>query len=314
MKRHLYPKRAAGYTIAELSVMMGVFTIIGAITYSMLMSSTLLLAKNVSLNSSNLAVRSALDRLYTDLNQANRLPNLINADGTPATGTGPAAGIVFDRYLGGPYVVGNPGTGLPGSTTAFKLFYSADPLANPPDPAKNDVVIMDGSTRALVSSSTTSASLASPIPAPTPVSGKMATVTLQSTLGSYTNPLGVGITWGAATQQTAYLIHRQAFLVVPVNGTTGPAELRLYPDAETVTNYSDPTKYVVLTHTIGTKTVGGLTEHTPFSLVTQNGATYLNIAMRVEDQQFNKRLATQQANEFNTFLRIDSLFRPKNIP
>lgn len=314
MRRYPSKHRPGGYTLAELSIMMGVLAIIGGLAYSMLMSSTTLLAKNVSLNSSNVMVRQALDRMYADLNQANRLPTLINDDGSPAGLVGPAAGIVFDRYVGGPYVVGNPGSGLPASTTTLNLFYSTDPLANPPDPVPNDVIIMDGKTRALVSGSTASATLLAPSPTPLPNPGRMATVTLANTLGTYTTPSGSGISWASSTQQTAYLVHRQAFVVVPVNGTTGPAELRVYQDAETVTNYNDPSKYVVLTHTIGTKTVNGLLEHIPFSLVTQDGATYLNIAMRVEDQQYNQRLATQQANEFNTFLRIDSLFRPKNIP
>jgi type II secretory pathway pseudopilin PulG len=306
--------RNAGYTLAELCVMIGVVTIVGLLAYSLLVSSTSLLAKNISLNSSNVAVRASLDRIYSDLNQANRLPTLINDDGTPAAGAGPAAGIVFDRYLGGPYIVGNPGTGLPPSTTTLNLFYSTDPLASPPDPAPNDVIVVNGTTRLVTSSSTASNSFTSPSPTPLPNPGRMATVTLQDTLGTYTNPAGTGISWAPGTQQTAYIVHRQAFLVVPVNGISGPAELRMYPDAQGLTNFNDPTKYAVLSHNIGTKTVNGLLEHQPFSVVTQNGASYLNIAMRVEDQHYNKRLATQQANEFNTFLRIDSLFRPKNIP
>lgn len=315
MKHAPNTRRAGAYTIGELAVIIGVFAIIGGLAYSLLMSATTLLAKNISLNSSNLMVRQALDRLYADLNQANRLPTLINADGSPTGTNAPAAGIVFDRYLGGPYIVGNPGTGLPANTTTFNLFYSIDPLANPPVPARNDVVIMVGAARALVQeSSPPTSSYSGPVPTPAPTPGRMVTVTLQDQLGHYTNPPGSPITWSSNTSQSAFLVHQQAFVVVPVNGTTGPAELRLYPDVETVTNYDDPTKYVVLTHTIGTRTVGGLPEHTPFSLVTQNGATYLNIAMRVEDQHYNNRLATQQANEFNTFLRIDSLFRPKNLP
>lgn len=306
-------RRDGGYTLAELSIGIGILTITGVLAYSLLVSSTSLLAKNISLNSSNVAVRGSLDRIYTDLNQANKLPTLINDDGTPATGTGPAAGIVFDAYLGGPYLVGNPGSGLPASTTTINLFYSTDPLANPPDPAPNDVIVVNGTTRLIASASTASNSLASP-PTPAPNPGRMATVTLQNSLGTYTNPAGTGISWAPGTQQTAYIVHRQAFLVVPVNGISGPAELRMYPDAQGLTNYNDPTKYAVLSRNIGTKTVNGLLEHRPFSIVTQNDASYLNIAMRVEDQQYNKRLATQQANEFNTFLRIDSLFRPKNIP
>jgi len=40
------------------------------------------------------------------------MPTLISADGSPTGGNGPAAGTVFDRYLGGPYIV-TPGDQLP---------------------------------------------------------------------------------------------------------------------------------------------------------------------------------------------------------
>ena len=143
----------------------------------------------------------------------------------------------------------------------------------------------------------------------------MVTVTLQGALGTYTVPpiaSGTAIPWGSGSQQTAYIVHRKAFVVVPVSGTS--AELRMYRDAETVIDYNDSTKYVVLTREIGTKTINGLLENKPFSIVTQNGASFLNIAMRAENQEFNKRLATQQANEFNTFLRVDTMLRPRNIP
>jgi hypothetical protein len=152
----------------------------------------------------------------------------------------------------------------------------------------------------------------------------MVTVTLQSNLGSYAIPpvtTGVAIAWTSATQQTAYLLHRKALVVVPpaslspLNGIYPVAELRFYPDAENLTGViNDSTKYVVLTGAIGTKTINGLAEQKPFSLVTQNQATFVNIAMRVEDQQFNRRLATQQADEFNTFLRVDTMLRPRNNP
>jgi hypothetical protein len=317
MNRNALTVRSSGFTLADICIALAVLAVVGSAGYSMLMSATTLLAKNISLNSSNIIVRKSLDRMFSEINQANRMPTLINADGTAATSTGPAAGILFDRYLGGPYIVGNPGTGLAATTTVFNLFYSTDPLASPPVPAKDDVVIMDGATRALVSSCTAPSStlLLPPTPAPSP--GKMVTVTLQNILGTYTVPpttTGTAIGWGSGSQQSAYLVHRKAFVAVAVNGSTGPAELRMYSDAEAVTNYNDPTKYVVLTRTIGTKTVNGFLENKPFSIVTQNGAPFLNIALRVEDQQFNKRLATQQANDFNTFLRVDTLLRPRNMP
>ncbi|MGZ5503740.1 MAG: PilW family protein [Chthoniobacterales bacterium] len=318
MKRNIPRTSARGYTLVEIMVTVAVVMIVGAAAYSMLMNSTTLLAKNLSLNSANLQSRSVLDRIFAELNQSNHLPTLINADGSAVVGSGPAAGIVFDRYIGGPYVVGNPGGGLSATATTFNLFYSADPLASPPVPVKNDVVIMDGSTRALVSSCTIpTATLAAPTPTPAPTPGQMVTVTLQSTLGSYTNPpvsSGTAIAWSSTTQQTAYIVHRKAFVVVPGSSPNNAAQLRLYSNVETVTDFNDPTTYVVLSRSIGTKTVNGLAENTPFSLVTQSGSTFLNIAMRVEDQQFNKRLASQQAADFNTFLRVDTMLRPRNIP
>jgi hypothetical protein len=36
--------------------------------------------------------------------------------------------------------------------------------------------------------------------------------------------------------------------------------------------------------------------------------------MRVEDHQYNNYLASHQAKEFNTFLRVDTMLRPRNIP
>ena len=331
MKPTTAHSNSAAFSLVEISIALAVLTIAGGVAYSMLMSSTTLLAKNLSLNSSNTMARAALDRMYSELNQANRLPTLVNDDGTAVTdATAPAAGVVFDRYVGGPYIVGNPGTGLSATATTFKLFFSTDPLASPPVPVANDVVIMDGSTRALVSSSSTpTSSFSAPTPTPAPTPGKMVTVTLQANLGSYATPpvsSGIAIPWSSSTQQTAYVIHRKAFVVVPVNGINGPpAELRMYQDAEKLTTViNDPTKYVVLTREIGTKpraktlfeTPGGTSyENKPFAIYTDSatGIPYLSIAMRVEDQQFNKRLATQQAKEFNTFLRVDAFLRPRNI-
>lgn len=318
MKTAITHPRRNGFTLPEICVTLAVALIVGVAAYSVLMNSTTLLAKNISVNSSNILARASLDRIFSELNQANRKPTLINADGTAATGSGPAAGVMFDRYIGGPYIVGNPGGGLPANATTFRLYYSADPLASPPVPLKNDVVIMDGTTRALVSScSAPTTSLAAPVPAPSPPNGRMVTVTLASTLGSYTNPpvsSGTAIPWSATTQQTAYIVHRKAFVVAPGINSSLPAELRLYRDAEVVTNWSDPTSYVVLSRNIGNKTVNGVAENTPFSLVDQNGSQFLSIAMRVEDQTFNKRLSNQQANEFNTFFRVDTMLRPRNIP
>ena len=331
MRRTQLNRTTLGFSLAELCIAMAVLVVAGGVVYAMLMSSTTLLAKNLSLNSSNTLTRVALDRIYAELNQANRMPTLLDDTGTPVTDTSqPAAGIAFDRYIGGPYIVGNPGTGLPATATSFKLFYSIDPLANPPPPVVDDVVIMDGSTRALVfSCSAPTSSFSAPTPTPAPTPGKMVTVTLKDKIGNYAIPpvtSGTAIPWTSSTQQTAYVIHRKAFVVVPVNGINGPpAELRMYTNAENLPSViNDPTQYVVLSREIGTKQranspfeKSGATkyENKPFAIYTDSatGTSYVSIAMRVEDQQFNKRLATQQSKEFNTFLRVDAVLRPRNI-
>jgi hypothetical protein len=292
MRQHFTKHRAAGYTLAEISIALLLLMLVGGLAYSMLMNSTTLLAKNVALNQSNSILRSALDRIYSEINQSNGLPKLINPDGSDAaSSSGPAAGIIFDRYLGGPYIVTNPsGTGLSATDQSLQMKCSTNALASPPVPAINDVICIDnGATRPLVNNCSVSSS------------GGLQTlaVTLKA-------PLGKNISWSSSVQKTAYVVHRKAFVVAPVGGR---GELRMYLNAETVTNYGDPASYIVLTGEIGMQPG----EDTPFTIVTQNGASFLSIAMRVEHQQFNKYLASRQAQEFNTFLRIDTMLRPRTF-
>ncbi len=154
--------KASGFTMVETLIGLGVLTAVGVACYSMLLSSTILFAKNVSVNTSGTILRTALDRMYIDINQAYGVPKLINPDGTlvttpPATGV---AGIIFDLYLGGPYVVTNStGTGFTASTTSFSMKCSTDTLTNQPIPVANDVIVLDnGPTRPVVSSCTSSVS------------------------------------------------------------------------------------------------------------------------------------------------------------
>ncbi len=297
MRKKIAPHRpTAGYSLFEILVALVIFVLIGGIAYGVLTNSTTLLAKNISLNSSNTLVRSALDRVYAEISQANGMPQLINADGSSASGAASAAGIVFDRYLGGPYIVTNPGsTGLPASATSIGLTLATNALASPPIPKANDVISIGGSpARPLVSSSSPAVVSASPPPL-LPV-----TVTLQAKIGQ-------SIPWTTDVKETAFLVHRKAIVVVPVSGRN---ELRLYNNVETTSQSCDlTTSYVVLNREIGSQAG----ENTPFSIVTSSGVSLLNIALRVEDQQYNKVLAKKQANEFNTFMKVESRVRPRNF-
>ena len=287
-------KSGAAFTLVELMIGVIVMVLVGAIAYSILINATTLMAKNISLNASSTTLRAVLDRVYSEVNQANGLPTLVNADSSvAASASGPAAGIIFDRYRGGPYIVTNPGSsGLPSTATSFQMKCSTDPLASPATPQTNDVVSMDGgNTRPLVQSCTSS------------TSGGLQTLTVQ-----LQSAIGKDIPWDTTVQKAAFLIHREAIIVAPANGR---AELRFYKNAETLTtsNYTNASSYLVLTRDIGTATG----ETTPFSYVMQGSTRFLNVAMRVEDGQFNAYLANRQAKEFNTFLRVDTMLRPRNF-
>lgn len=294
--KKLSPLPGSGFTLVEIAVGITILTVVGGIAYSILSNSTLLLAKNISINSSNTTVRSSLDRIYSEISQANGMPQLINADGSSASGTGPAAGVVFDRYRGGPYLVTNPGSnGLPASATSIDVKLSTDPLALPPIPAANDVLCVGSNTvRPLVASSSPAAL------APSPPAVQSVTVTLKAKLGQ-------SIPWSASVQETAFLVHREAIVVVPSNGRN---ELRIYPDVETTSNScSLATTYRVLSRDIANKSG----DNTPFTIVTKDGANFISIAMRVEDTHYNQILASKQAKEFNTYLQVDAQVRPRNF-
>jgi hypothetical protein len=218
---------------------------------------------------------------------------LINVDGSLVGDPPPpegAAGFSFEQYLGGPYVVTNPaGTGLAASTTTITLKSSTDPLSTQPVPTANDVVVLDnGVTRPVVSRCTNS------------VAGEVATATV-----ILRAPLGAAVTWDATTTKTAFLIHKKAYIVATTNGY---GELRQYDNAETVTDYSNSANYTVLSRELS----GADKENTPFTLVTQSGNQFLKINLRMQDQKFNKTLALKQAQDFNTFMQLETMLRPRN--
>ena len=290
-----------GFTLAEISIGLMLLALVGGLAYSVLNSSSTLFAKNISLNSTNLSLRSALDRMYGDLNQAYGMPKLINVDGSlaPSSPNTPAAGIAFDMYLAGPYVVTNPGgSGLTASTTTFTMkYYESDSLTKQVVPTAYDVVILDnGTTRPVVRAQDT--------PSPSSVSSGIRTVTV-----NLKSSLGAAVSWNSSTTKTAYLVHKKVYIVAP---QTGYSELRMYPSAESVTDYSNPSGYIVLARNLSDKTTNN--ESTPFSIVPDaaTGTDFLKIAMRIEDQEFNNYLSVKQAKDFNTFLRVDTMVRPRN--
>ena len=90
------------------------------------------------MNLTNTSVRGALDRAEQLLQQADTLPVLIGTSGAAAAA--PAAGVSFDSYLGGPYVISAPPAGLPASTPVLTAIRSPHPFASPPLPRVGDIL------------------------------------------------------------------------------------------------------------------------------------------------------------------------------
>jgi hypothetical protein len=220
------------------------------------------------------------------------MPVLISTTGAAATS--PAPGVSFDYFEGGPYVVSAAGASLPSSTASLTLVRSTNVVVSPPIPAVGDVVMINGAVSTLrprvtaVSVGSTDGSLHQSI-----------VVTLAAALGTAVPIPSSGL--------TANLVRNVALIVIP---SGSGRELRYYDSYETTANLSDPTKYILLTDQVGMQAA----DATPFSLATIQSSSFVGLSLRVRSSQFDQRLNGKQADQFNTFARVDVYIRPKTNP
>lgn len=303
MKRLI--RSRAGYTLLEIMVATVILAVVGILIGSFTVTETWLYAKNTALNTSQRAVRRALDRLANDLQPAQNLPSLIDASGNPATSTA-AAGLSYDRLLGSPYKIEHPGgPGLKASDTKLSITRSTDPLASPPLPLAGDVLLLDqptgGPVRAQVSSVTV-----------TKTDSQKNLQTMEVTL---TKSLGDDVSWDPAQTKTSPLVRRQAFLVVPAGVHN---ELRFYQTFEPRPSIADSPSYVVITDDVSTVKLpdGSRRDVTPFTIDTTSGDKLVKACLRMQAPDYVNSLANRQANSFNTFVQLDialpSRLRPKS--
>jgi hypothetical protein len=92
-----------GYTLVELAVGAGMIGVIGLLLYSVLNLCTILGAKNTAINVAHQNARTSMTRMLRDLHSAVSLPYLVDTNGNHVTGNGPAAGISFQEWSGGPH-------------------------------------------------------------------------------------------------------------------------------------------------------------------------------------------------------------------
>lgn len=303
----LRPSRAArsGFSLVELLVAIVVLVVVGLMVTSFTVTQTWLFAKNTALNNSHRSARRALDRLANELQQTQNLPTLIDETGNP-TAAAFAAGLSYDRLVGAPYKIEDPGGGkFDAKETKIKVTRSTNTLASPPLPSAGDVLLLD-----LASGSPLRARVASVKITKTDTSKKLQTVEL-----TLTSALGIDIPFDSAQTKAAQIVRRQAFIVVP-NGARN--ELRYYQSFEPMPALNDPSQYVIITPDISTVKLpdGTRRDVTPFSIDTSTGDKLVKASLRMQAREYVYSLASKQANSFNTYVQMDitlpSRLRPKS--
>ena len=100
--------KCRAFTLIEILVGAALSSVIAVAIFALMNAGMILSAKNLALNLTSNSMRSALDRVEHVVQMGDAMPVLINTSGATVS-AGVAAGIKFDRYVGGPFVI--PTTG-----------------------------------------------------------------------------------------------------------------------------------------------------------------------------------------------------------
>jgi prepilin-type N-terminal cleavage/methylation domain-containing protein len=143
----IHSQSQGGLTLIELSVTMALVGVLGLIIYSLLNIGTILGAKNTAVNTAHQQARVAMLQMTQDLHAAISLPFLFDVDATgnvvmDASGVvpaltigpagGPAAGIAFQQWSGGPYKIvpkvdPSPAAGYPAGQKVIHIIVTSGP-------------------------------------------------------------------------------------------------------------------------------------------------------------------------------------------
>jgi hypothetical protein len=93
------------YTLIEAAISSSVFSVVGLTLCSLVNTTTILGAKNTALNTAHQQARTAMVQMLQDLHSSISLPTLVDVNGNPVSGAGPAAGIAFQQWSSGPHKI-----------------------------------------------------------------------------------------------------------------------------------------------------------------------------------------------------------------
>ena len=93
------------YTLIETAISGSVLSVVGLTLCSLVNTTTILGAKNTALNTAHQQARTAMVQMLQDLHSSISLPYLVDTSGNQVSGAGPAAGIAFQEWSGGPHKI-----------------------------------------------------------------------------------------------------------------------------------------------------------------------------------------------------------------
>jgi hypothetical protein len=147
--RKLLNRARAAFTLSEVTVTSAIAASVGYTGYSILHLGLMLFAKNSAINVSHQQARAALLRLENDFHCSTSQVQLTASDGTllPSS-AGPEAGISFQIFRGGPFLIST--NAAKGATTITANFGTNAPMAKqrlliPLHQVEADIVAVSGS-------------------------------------------------------------------------------------------------------------------------------------------------------------------------
>ena len=123
MKKRLRGQLSAGFTLVELMITTVVFALTGGMVFFFLNSGMSLYAKNTAVNAAHQQARAGVDQMLANIHAAVSIPQLVDQNLTPLPppGIGPAAGINFQKFDSGPYLL-STNQNVPSTQTWVAVF------------------------------------------------------------------------------------------------------------------------------------------------------------------------------------------------
>ena len=135
----------SAFTLVEMMVTSAVMMLVGGIVFVVFLSAMTLYAKNTAVNSAHQQARAGVDQMLANIHSSVSIPQLMDAALTPlpAPGTGPSAGISFQRFEAGPFPVVANATATDTSIVLQSVSYVPGPVSRlniPPHNIELDIV------------------------------------------------------------------------------------------------------------------------------------------------------------------------------